>query len=104
MPAAEDAERHVAELRSLLAGVRSAQGRVPSLRRPTAAVGAAGSWTGTAAHRLHHDEMVPLGDGLDGALHRAEQAVLDELAHAERALSRAQDERDAQDVQRWSAS
>ena len=104
MPAVEDAERYVAELRSLLAGVRSAQGRVPSLRRPTAAVGAPGSWTGKAANRLHQDEMVPLSDGLGGALNRAEQAVLDELAHAERSLSRAQDEQDAKDAENRSAS
>ncbi|TQL02663.1 hypothetical protein [Cellulomonas sp. SLBN-39] len=96
MASVEAAERRVDELRALLSAVRAARADVPSLRRATSAVGAPGSWTGTAAHRLHHDELIPVGAQLDAGLERAEQAVLDDLQHAERALGRAQDEQDAE--------
>lgn len=85
------AQRRVDELQALLAQVRAARSRVPSLRRPTAAVGAPGTWTGTTAQRLHHDELVPLDDMLNRGLERAEQAVLDDLQHARRALDHAID-------------
>ncbi|SFJ63437.1 hypothetical protein [Cellulomonas sp. KH9] len=92
MTAVDSAERRVKELQALLVTARE---RVPSLRRATHAVGAPGSWTGTAAHRLHHDELVLLSGRLAHRLERAEDAVLEDLQHARRALSRAQDEQEA---------
>ncbi|MBO0919810.1 hypothetical protein J1G42_03085 [Cellulomonas sp. zg-ZUI222] len=102
MTAVDAAEQRVQELQALLAAVRAARARVPSLRRATGTVGAPGSWTGTAAHRLHHDELVPLTDQLTHGLDRAEQAVLDDLQQARRALTRAEDEQEA--AERRSAS
>lgn len=102
MTAVDSAERRVQELQGLLVAVRAARARVPSLRRATGAVGSPGSWTGTAAHRLHHDELAPLSGRLAHGLERAEDAVLEDLQHARRALSRAQDEQEA--AERRSAS
>lgn len=95
MGAVDTAQDRVDDLRALLASVRAARAGVPSLRRPTSAVGARGTWTGSAADRLHDDELSPLTDRLRFGLERAEQAVLDELGHAERALGRAEALEDA---------
>ncbi len=93
MSAAVDrAQDRVDELRALLSAVRAARSDTPSLRRPAAAVGARGTWTGSAADRLHRDELVPLVDRLGRGLAAAEEAVLDELGHAERALRRAREQ------------
>lgn len=80
------AQGRVDELRRLLHDLGAACGGVPSLARPTGAVGAPGSWTGSAAERLHRDELAPAAQRLPRALDGALQAVRDELAHAERAL------------------
>ncbi|NAZ75277.1 membrane dipeptidase, partial [Kineococcus sp. T13] len=58
--ALEAAHGRAEALRRLLAQVRAATGGVPGLQRPAAAVGAAGSWTGRAAERLHAAELAPL--------------------------------------------
>jgi len=89
MDAVERAQDRVDAPPALLRDYRSAQADVPHLDRPTSAVGRAGSWTGTAATRLHHDELSPLATRLPRALSRAEQAIVDELAHAERTLRNA---------------
>lgn len=96
MTAVDAARRRVDELEALLAQLRGARGRVPSLQRPTTAVGSPGTWTGTAAHRLHHDELVPLDGQLRRGLERAEDDVLDELRDARRALDHAVDEEEAE--------
>lgn len=90
--AVDRAQDRVDELRALLTAVHAARSDTPSLRRPTAVVGARGTWTGSAAERLHRDELVPLADRLSRGLGAAEQAVLDELRHAERALARAREQ------------
>ena len=82
----ERAQGRVDELRRLQRDLTAACEAVPRLDRPAGAVGAPGSWTGTAADRLHHDELAPIAQGLPRALDRALQTVHDELAHAERAL------------------
>lgn len=91
MTAVDRAEKHVDELHALLGSVRAAISELPSLRRPAAAVGSPGAWTGTVPDRLHREELTPLTEHLRRGLERAEQAVLDELSHAQRGLDRAQD-------------
>lgn len=92
----ERAQERVDDLRRLLRDLTTACEAVPGLGRPAGAVGAPGSWTGTAADRLHREELAPAAQGLPRALDRALQAVRDELAHAERALRTArQDAADA---------
>ena len=86
------AEDRVADLRVLLRDFRAARGRVRSLTAPAAAVGAPGTWTGTAADRLHRENLAPLSGSLPKDLDRAEDAILDELANAERSLRRARDD------------
>lgn len=80
------AQDQVDDLRALLHDFRSRRARVPSLDRPTGAVGARGTWTGAAAERLHHDELSPVSQSLPRAIERAEQAIEDELTRAEHAL------------------
>ncbi|WP_146928121.1 hypothetical protein [Cellulomonas xylanilytica] len=85
----ERSQQRVDELRALLRDVRAARSGVPSLSRPAGSVGARGTWTGSAANRLHRDELAPLSGGLSPSLQRAEQAIEDELGHALRAHDRA---------------
>ncbi|MBO0898885.1 hypothetical protein J1G43_02755 [Cellulomonas sp. zg-ZUI22] len=80
------AQGRVDELRRLLQDLSAACEDVPGLARPAGAVGAPGSWTGSAADRLHHEELAPAAQRLPRALDAALQAVRDELAHAERTL------------------
>ncbi|MDC7121893.1 hypothetical protein OMK64_10135 [Cellulomonas fimi] len=86
------AQGRVDDLRLLLRQVREAREGVPSLHRAAEAVGSAGTWTGTAADRLHRDELAPAAAALPRTLVRIEEAVADELAHAERALGRARED------------
>jgi hypothetical protein len=86
------AEDRLADLRVLLRNFRAARARVPTLTAPAAGVGAPGTWTGTAADRLHRENLAPLSASLPRDLDRVEDAILDELAHAERSLRRAQDD------------
>lgn len=102
MTAVDAAEQRVQELQALLTSVRAARPRTPSLRRATGTVGSPSLWAGTAAHRLHHDELVPLTDRLAHGLDRAKQAVLDDPQQALRAMTRAEDEQEA--AERRSAS
>lgn len=92
----ERSQQRVDELKALLREFRTARAGVPSLSRPAGAVGAAGTWTGKAADRLHRDDLAPMSNGLGHALQRAEQAIEDELAHANRAHDRAQSEAEAE--------
>lgn len=91
MAGVEGAQHRVDALRALLGDFRIAREGVPSLTRPTGAVGAPGTWTGTAADRLHSQEMVPMAGDLAAALDRAEHSILDELHDAERARDHAAD-------------
>lgn len=95
MDPVDRAQERVEELRALLRDFRAAQAGVPSLARPAEAVGAPGTWTGTAADRLHRDELAPLSGGLSQGLRRVEQAIEDELEHALRAHGRAEAEAQA---------
>ena len=88
MDPVERSQQRVDELRALLRDLRAARADVPSLSRPTGSVGALGTSTGTAADRLHRDELVPLSGSLSPTLQRAEQAIEDELSHALRAHDR----------------
>ncbi|WP_146847741.1 hypothetical protein [Cellulomonas terrae] len=83
------------DLQTLLADFRAARSRAPSLTTPTAAVGAPGTWTGSAADRLHRDDLVPLSGSLPRDLDRAEETILDEIAHAQRAVRRAREDAEA---------
>lgn len=96
MDPVERSQQRVDELRALLRDLRAARADVPSLSRPTGSVGALGTWTGTAADRLHRDELVPLSGDLSPTLQRAEQAIQDELTHALRAHDRAEAEAEAE--------
>lgn len=89
MAAVDLAQERVEDLRALLADFRAARDAVLPLSGPTGAVGAGGVWTGTAADRLHRDELAPMSDALVRAHEQAEQAITDELAHAVRAHTRA---------------
>ncbi|WP_456789191.1 hypothetical protein [Cellulomonas sp. P5_C5] len=95
MDPVERSQQRVDELRALLRDVRAARADVPSLSRPTGSVGAHGTWTGSAADRLHRDELAPLSTGLSPSLQRAEQAIQDELSHALRAHDRAEAQAEA---------
>src|SRR5688572_1652483 len=90
-PAAR-AEERVADLRALLRDFRAARDRAPSLTAPAGAVGAPGTWTGSAADRLHRENLAPLSGSLPRDLDRAEDAILEELAHAERAARHGRDQ------------
>lgn len=89
MTEVDRAEQRVAELRALLRDFRHARADVPSLARPARAVGARGTWTGRVPDRLHREELAPMAGGMDRALARAEQAIVDELADAVRSRDRA---------------
>ncbi|WP_156043910.1 hypothetical protein [Cellulomonas sp. URHE0023] len=84
------AQDRVDDLRALLRDFRSRRALAPSLDRPAGAVGASGTWTGTAAERLHRDELAPASQSIPRAIERAERAIADELSRAERALGRAE--------------
>lgn len=101
--AVDRAQARVDDLRALLRDVQRAAGRVPALTRAAGAVGRPGSWTGAAASTLHRDELAPAATRLPKALDRVEQAVRDELTHAERSLRTATDEA-AKDKARQDAS
>ncbi|GEK23167.1 hypothetical protein [Cellulomonas xylanilytica] len=85
------AENRVADLRALLHDFREARNRAPALTSPADAVGARGTWTGTAADRLHRENLAPMSGSLPRDLDRAEDAILGEIAHAERAARTARD-------------
>ncbi|WP_456788357.1 hypothetical protein [Cellulomonas sp. P5_C5] len=86
------ADERVAELRALLRDFRTARDGAPSLTVPAGAVGAPGTWTGIAADRLHRENLAPLSGTLPRDLDRVEDAILEEIAHAERAAHRARQE------------
>ena len=81
----------MADLRALLQDFREARTRAPALTSPANAVGAPGTWTGAAADRLHRENLAPMSGSLPRDLDRAEDAILDEIAHAERAARTARD-------------
>ena len=95
------AQDRVVRLRALLERVRRERDWVRSLDGPAGAVGAPGLWTGSAADRLHRDELAPSAVRLRVGLERAEQSVLDELGRATRVASAAQGAADGSRGSAW---